>query len=77
MLSGTCSRRRLIELLRVLPRLYQKTDGDTVSPAAATNCLLPVIKMLVEAGVDVCKRDQKGRSILENARRARRTKTDE
>lgn len=76
MLSGICCRRRLIELLRALSRPYQKTDGDTVVPAAIANCLLPVFKMLVEASADVYNRDQKGRSVLENARRAGRTKTD-
>ncbi|KAL2819051.1 ankyrin repeat-containing domain protein [Aspergillus cavernicola] len=65
------------ELLRELPRLDQKTEGDeeTVLHAAAAHCSLAVVKMLVEAGAGVYARDQKGRSILEYARKARWTET--
>jgi ankyrin repeat protein len=67
------------ELLRESPRLDQKTEGDeeTVLHAAAAHCSLAVVKMLIEAGADVYVRDQKGRSILEYARKARRTETVE
>ncbi|KAI9371421.1 ankyrin repeat-containing domain protein [Aspergillus egyptiacus] len=67
------------ELLRASPRLDQKTkqNKETVLHAAAAHCSLAVVKMLVEAGADVYARDQKGLSILEHARKARRTETVE
>ncbi|KAL3473171.1 ankyrin repeat-containing domain protein [Aspergillus californicus] len=67
------------ELLKESPMLDQKTeiDGETVLHAAAAHCSLAIIKMLIEAGADVYARDQKGRSILEHARKARQTEVVE
>ncbi|KAL4995408.1 ankyrin repeat-containing domain protein [Aspergillus recurvatus] len=64
------------ELLERKPNLHEKTvDGETVLHAAAENCSPSVVKLLVEAGADVYARDDRGWSILEYARHARRTET--
>ncbi|KAL6229897.1 ankyrin repeat-containing domain protein [Aspergillus navahoensis] len=67
------------ELLRWLPRLFQRTNRDqmTVLHVAAAHCLLAVIKMLIEAGVDIYTCDQKGLSVLQYIRKARWMETVE
>ncbi|KAL4958917.1 ankyrin repeat domain-containing protein [Aspergillus stella-maris] len=64
------------ELMKRKPNLHEKTaDGEMVLHAAAANCLLSVVKLLVKAGADVYARDDRGWSVLEYARHARRTET--
>ncbi|RDW72396.1 ankyrin repeat domain-containing protein [Aspergillus mulundensis] len=65
------------ELMKWSPRLDGRVepDGKTVLHAAAANCSLEVVKLLVEGGADVYARDKEGRSILEYARGSRRIET--
>ncbi|KAL4765148.1 ankyrin repeat domain-containing protein [Aspergillus foveolatus] len=64
------------ELLKRSPRLDAKARSykKTVLHAAAENCSLSIIKLLIDAA-DVYARDDRGWSILEFARHARRTET--
>ncbi|OJJ52413.1 hypothetical protein ASPSYDRAFT_52043 [Aspergillus sydowii CBS 593.65] len=64
------------ELLKRAPRLDEKTrTEEMVLHAAAANCSLRTVKMLVEAGADVYARDNRGWSVLQFAREAGQTET--
>ncbi|KAI9374877.1 hypothetical protein BJX61DRAFT_540381 [Aspergillus egyptiacus] len=64
----------LAGIFTVFPRtLYKKN----VLHAAAAHCPLFAVRMLVDAGADIYAQDQKGWSVLQYGRKARRTDTVE